>query len=192
MLTILQQRDVHFGRIVRSVPHFEYVADLNVLDRHEIDVIVLLVGNQILFVAEVGRRHVDHPVAFVRRRRVQIDVAHFEQFAELGNVQVIGDARVAENDERKAKAFDGHVGFFGQQRSEARAFGELLRCDDAGWLMGIDDVQAVGHGGAREIRMGGRIVHDLGCVEELEDGKGNKKRDILLSEIYLGITFFLK
>lgn len=119
MLAVLQQRHVHLGRIGRRVPHLQHVAHLNVLDGHEVDVVILLVRDQILFVAEAGGRHMDHPVAFVGRRRVQIDVAHLEQFAELRNVKVIGDARVAEQDERKAQPVDGHVGFLGQKRTEA-------------------------------------------------------------------------
>lgn len=83
MLTVLEQRYVHFGRVIWGVPHLENVAHLNVLNRHEVDMIVVLVRNQILLVAKRGRRNVNHPIAFVHDGRVQINVAHFEQFAEF-------------------------------------------------------------------------------------------------------------
>lgn len=67
----------------------------------------------------------DHPIAFQLVRGVQVDVTHFEQFGQFGNVVQIGHG-IAEYDERKWKIIDWYVGFFGQQRAKAGTFAETL------------------------------------------------------------------
>lgn len=97
-----------------------------------------LVANQVLLVAEPRQTDVDHPVALGLVARVQVHVPAAQQRLQLkvqheqiGAVVVRG-WRVGKQHQRKREPLDGGVALLGQQRSEARSLGELLRRHDAG------------------------------------------------------------